>query len=257
MLNQFLFDCSLRGLGILNYENHRVSGEGAFLKRLAPAFFQTPSPLVVDVGANVGNYTDLVLEMLPDCRVVAFEPNPDVFQNLSGLFSPDRVTVEMKGLGASDEVLKFYDRQDRGGASAHGSLYREVIEDLHHVDAVEKEITTTTLDGYAEASGIDHIHLLKIDTEGHELEVLRGASGLLQQKQIDLIQIEFNEMNVISRVFFRDFAETLSDYRAFRLLPSGVLPIKNYPLKTELFAFQNLVFVHNRFAPSDRMKPAA
>lgn len=132
-----------------------------------------------------------------------------------------------------------------------------MIEDLHHVDAVEKEITTTTLDGYAEASGIDHIHLLKIDTEGHELEVLRGASGLLQQKQIDLIQIEFNEMNVISRVFFRDFAETLSDYRAFRLLPSGVLPINNYPLKTELFAFQNLVFVHNRFAPSDRMKPAA
>ena len=96
----------------------------------------------MDVGANVGKYTDQVLEMLPDSRVVGFEPNPDVFQNLNGRFSPDRVTVEMKGLGASDEVLKFYDRQDRRGASAHGSLYREVVEDLHHVDAVEKEITT-------------------------------------------------------------------------------------------------------------------
>lgn len=256
-LNEFLFDCSLHGLGILNYENDRISGEDCFIKQLVPRYLENDEPTILDVGANVGNYTHLVREALPNAKVVAFEPNPNNFKKLKKRFQGHNVDTEMTGLGASEGVLKFYDRKDRDGASSHGSLYRDVIEVLHHVDSVEMEVNIDTLDAYAERASIDRINLLKIDTEGHELEVLKGASRLLGDGAIDLIHLEFNEMNVISRVFFRDFADILADYQAYRLLPSGVIPLPAYPIKTELFAFQNLVFVHRRFAPNKRMKPAA
>jgi hypothetical protein len=60
-----------------------------------------------------------------------------------------------------------------------------------------------------------------------------------------MVQLEFNEMNTVSRVFFRDFFTLLGDrYDIYRLLPGGLLPITKYrPLQCELFAYQNLLFV--------------
>jgi len=111
------------------------------------------------------------------------------------------------------------------------------------------------LDEYAQENSIDRITLLKIDTEGHELEVLKGAQSLLSKGAIDLIQIEFNEMNIVSRVFFRDNQKLLVGYKAYRLLPTGAIPIGKSPLKSELFAFQNIVFVHERFNPDRALRP--
>ena len=59
----------------------------------------------------------------------------------------------------------------------------------------------------------------------------------------------------VSRVFFRDIAEILSEYRAFRLLPKGVIPLGKRPLAVELFAFQNIVFVHKKYKPDHDMNP--
>ena len=254
-LNERMFECSLHGLGNLNFQNENVSGERHFIHKTVPLFYEDDTFTVVDVGANVGNYTDLVRGKFPNSRVIAFEPNPGNFKSLEKRFLGGGVVTEMKGLGSSEATLKFYDRKDYDGVSSHGSLYKEVIEDLHHVDSVEMEISVTTLDAYVRKTSIDRISLLKIDTEGHELEVLKGARELIDQGRIDLVHIEFNEMNIVSRVFFKDFAEVLGDYRAYRLLPSGAIPLKNSPLKTELFAFQNIVFVHKRFEPNDAMRP--
>ena len=88
------------------------------------------------------------------------------------------------------------------------------------------------------------IRLLKIDTEGSELKVLLGAAKTLQAQRIDMIQIEFNEMNVVSRVFFRDYFQLLREFDIYRLLPGELLPLRDYrPLYCELFAFQNLLAV--------------
>jgi hypothetical protein len=91
---------------------------------------------------------------------------------------------------------------------------------------------------------LSRIDLLKIDTEGHELEVLHGARKLLAAGLIRVLHIEFNEMNVFSRVFLRDFRELLSRHTAYRMLP-GIISVSDSPLASELFAFQNVVFVPN------------
>jgi len=256
-INELMFDCSLHGLGILNYQTAELSGERHFVEKLLPLYTNQASPLFLDVGANTGGYTHLLKKFHPSASLFAFEPNPKTCKVLKHEFANSDVVVVNKGLGSEESLLKFYDRSDHGGSSEHGSLYRAVLEDIYGVDVEEIDVEITTLDKYVKDNAIQRITFMKVDTEGHELEVLRGAYNTLLDDRIDLIQAEFNEMNIISRVFFRDLAKTLSNYIPYRLLPNGVIRLKESPLRTELFAFQNIVFVHRRFKPNKAMKPTA
>jgi len=98
-----------------------------------------------------------------------------------------------------------------------------------------------TLDDIAAKEGVEYIDFLKIDTEGHELAVLSGASRLLREHRIGYIQFEFNALHVYSRAFFRDFRNILSDYELYRLLPKGLLPLGTSVTSTEIFGFQNIL----------------
>ena len=240
--NKLLFDLSARGLGLQNYENDRVSGEWFVLRRLLARY---PKPVVLDVGANRGNYAEKVLTVIAGAELYAFEPHPETFSALEVVAKRCNFQARNCGMGAQSGTLKLYDRQAGGEGTEHASLYREVIEGIHQVQAVATEVVVSTVDAFVREQGIERIAMLKIDTEGHEYQVLCGARETLDRGAIDLIQIEFNEMNVVSRVFFRDFYNLLAgQFDIYRLLPGGLLPITKYrPLQCELFTFQNLLFV--------------
>ena len=142
--------------------------------------------------------------------------------------------------------MQLFDRVSNGGGTQHASLYREVIEDIHKAKVTTVDVDISTIDTFVAGRGISHIHLLKIDTEGNEFLILRGAERTIARNMVDMVQIEFNEMNTVSRVFFKDFFTLFSNYECYRLLPDGLLPIPTYiPLYCELFAFQNVLFVRN------------
>ena len=98
-------------------------------------------------------------------------------------------------------------------------------------------------DVIADLHGVGRIDYLKIDTEGNELAVLEGAARLLAESRVGYIHFEFNEMNVVSRVFLRDFRKLLPSHRLYRLLPRGLLPLGERIVATEIFAFQNILAV--------------
>jgi hypothetical protein len=101
-----------------------------------------------------------------------------------------------------------------------------------------------TIDNFVKENRISKIDLLKIDTEGHELAILAGAKETIDTNKVPVIHFEFNEMNVISRVFFRDFVLMLTGYDFYRMLPDNIVKLEPYiPVKTEIFAFQNIVAV--------------
>ncbi len=102
-------------------------------------------------------------------------------------------------------------------------------------------MSVSTVDDVARKHGIDPIELFEIDVEGHELAVLKGASQLLAANAIRCVHFEFNEMNVISRVFLRDFRALLPNHDFHRRLPKGMIHLDDRPLTTELFAFQNIL----------------
>ena len=88
------------------------------------------------------------------------------------------------------------------------------------------------------------IDLLKIDVEGFELEVLKGATQLLQNKRIAMVIFEFNSMNIASHASYTSFEKLLEGYDLYRLMPSAFYPLKgeNFLFK-EIFAYQNLLAI--------------
>jgi FkbM family methyltransferase len=194
------------------------------------------------VGANDGSYSLRALAIAPSARIIAFEPHPKSYARLQASLETHR-NVSLHNVACSDVSgrLELFDYCAHDGSS-HASIYPEVFERLHHANSVSHAVPAKTLDETLEAEGVRRISVLKIDAEGHEMRVLRGAERYLRSGSIDCIQLEFNEMNVFSRVFFKDIYDFLPDYKLYRLLPRGMLAIGAYePLHCELFAYQNIV----------------
>ena len=239
--NAILYNLGLRGLGILNYQNDTISGEKTFLKSIIRP---QGTPVIIDVGANIGDYSRRILALNSDAQIFALEPHPVNFKQLQRLVKGRNVCTLQMGASNRNETIALYDYEKQNGSS-HASLYREVIENLHHQKAVAQEVPLVRLDNFLEQQGILWVDLLKVDTEGHELAVLQGLSTYLEKnyEKIGIIHFEFNEMNLISKTTFKDFFEFLPNYSLFRLLPSGeLLPLNEYSsLKMEIYAYQNII----------------
>jgi hypothetical protein len=108
------------------------------------------------------------------------------------------------------------------------------------MDRVER-IALTTLDSYCAFEGIQKIDFLKIDAEGHDLEVLKGASTMLAEGRITYVQFEFGGANIDSRTFLRDFVTLLTPrYSLWRLLSDGV-ELLEYSEREEIFITTNFL----------------
>ena len=116
---------------------------------------------------------------------------------------------------------------------------------MHKSSIVSHEVDVTTVDIVVEKNKFEMIDFLKIDVEGYELAVLNGSIKTLENKSISIVQFEFTQLNTTTRIFFKDFYELLSDnYSIYRLLPNGLLEIKQYdPTIQEIFGYQNYVAI--------------
>jgi hypothetical protein len=85
-----------------------------------------------------------------------------------------------------------------------------------------------------------------MDIEGFELDALKGASRLLSEGRIGVIQFEFNVMNIDSKAFLRDFYTILDGWSFYRLRRGGMMRLGNYTTRNEIFAYQNIVAVRPR-----------
>jgi FkbM family methyltransferase len=236
--NKLLFGLSLRGLGILNYKTKYQSGELDWLKRYLSSI---ETPVVFDVGANIGDYSNDIIKLFPNALIYAFEPHPKNFVKLTSS-GKRNLHCFNKAVGNQQEQILLHDYEENDG-SAHASLYREVIEEIHQEKSISYKVDVITLDIFCAEQRIKSIDLLKIDTEGNELKCLIGAKQLLKDNKIKAIQFEFNEMNIISRCTFKDFWDLLYNFNLYRLLPGGnLLEIKEYsPVFCEIYAYQNII----------------
>jgi len=240
-LNYALYIISLKGLGVLNYENRKISGEDSFIKKIGNRF---TSPVIIDVGGNEGDYAALCKKYAPGARIISFEPHPRTFERLK--LRSAKLNFEVINAAVSNvyETVALYDLAGKEGTS-HASLYAGVVTELHHSELSQSNVPAIPLDDYFFKNSIDHVNLLKIDAEGHELKILQGAKHYISQSKIDIIHFEFNEMNIVSKTFMKDFYDILHEYSFFRLLPKVFLPLGDYqPAKCEIFLYQNIIAVH-------------
>jgi FkbM family methyltransferase len=197
--------------------------------------------IVLDVGANRGDYSAAVLATFPRCMVHAVDPSERCIERMETRFArSDRITTHQIGLSDSvGEASLFADRDGSPLASL-------VNRDLKHFGIVMRPtsvVPTTTLDDFVNVNGLGTIDWIKLDVEGHELAVLRGAEGALSRAS--LLQFEFGGGNVCSRTFFRDFWQFLTTrgFSIFRLAPGGTVQITGYAEVLEHFRTTNYVCI--------------
>jgi len=224
-----------------DWDSYR-NGEFRTLRALIPN-----CRLVFDVGANRGDWIELVLTLNPALEIHAFEPAAANFRVLAAKRLPEEVRINNVGLGECEEQRTLYQLGPHA-ASELRSLYRrdglEADMGLAVTDATE-QVRIVTLDGYCAAGGITAIDYLKIDTEGHDLRVLRGARGMIARRAVRFIQFEYGEPNIESRDLLKDFFGFFADtgYQLYKITADGYLPQPRYSPHIERFHYQNWIAV--------------
>lgn len=219
-----------------------VSGEYAIPRLVGDSF---AGPLTIfDVGANRGQYLSLLLEVFgarEAFSIHCFEPSATTFALLLETAKGHPAVVANNcALAAKPGEATLYMNFPASGLA---SLTARRLDHfgLDH-SLFSENVAIQTLDEYCETSGISEIHLLKIDVEGHELDVLKGASRMLAAKSIHLIQFEFGGANIDTRTYFQDYFYLLSEigYDIYRILPDGTLyRIATYSEELEKFRTAN------------------
>lgn len=145
----------------------------------------SPARCVIDVGAHRGETCRALLRQFPGVTVHALEPVAENFAVLQSAFGgAPGVHLHRLALGAESGSLKIVLQPD----SQTHSL-RHAATGAEPVGRVE-QVTVTTLDDFVAAEGLRRIDLLKIDTEGFELQVIRGGARTLAAGAVDAVLLE-------------------------------------------------------------------
>jgi FkbM family methyltransferase len=141
-----------------------------------------PRPQVIfDVGAHVGSTVARFRVEYPSATIHAFEPAAANRRELVASFESDsQVKIHAVAMSSANGVATLH-------LTEHSTMNSLALREA--AIGVE-QVPTTTLDSFCAEHGIREIHFCKIDTEGFDLEVLRGAAGMLEQQRIDFVQVE-------------------------------------------------------------------
>lgn len=188
---------------------------------------------VIDVGANAGQSTLEFLRVFPECRVLAVEPVPQTAELLrAAVLGNERVeVVQAAASRAAGSVTMTAD-----GVS---TMNRIVPKPLRNVPTIEVE--TIRGDDLVASLAEQRVSYLKVDAEGHDLEVLLGFVDTLRAERIDLIQVEVG-MNA-DNTRHVPFAEMQAWLEAFGMRLFAMLGVSYQPPSVPMIRRMDAVFV--------------
>jgi len=210
-----------------------VNGERWLCEALAAG-----APEVVwDVGANKGDWARVARQAMPTARIRSFEPLPEPFAALERLAAGDnRIQAVNAALSDSAGTLELW-RSPR-----HDTLTSAVHPG--HDDAVSVHVDCRVGDEEVVAAGIDRIDLLKIDVEGHDMEVLHGFDATITAGRVAVVRFEFTLWAAKARRWLADYVDWFEErgYTTGKLMPRSV-DFRPYDAADEVFLRCNFVAV--------------
>lgn len=225
------YSAKLQGKG---YGGHTVHQEVKVLNK----FINNPK-LVIDIGANVGNYTAEIIARYPDCDIHLFEPSKTNFEKLKKRFVNSNVTINNFAVSNITGEGNLYTDVDGSGLASIGKRRLDHFDIKYNVS--EKIQMIKFEDYWKETLDKKVIDLVKIDVEGYELDVLKGFGHALDNTII--IQFEFGGCNLDTRTTFQDFWYFFKEnsYQIYRITPFGLQKIDQYTEIDEYYSTTNYI----------------
>lgn len=216
-----MVNLGLHGLGYDNMFFDSWTGEERFIKRILSP---TNPRVCIDVGANVGNYTRLLLKHT-DSKIYAIEPSQTAFAHLSKI-KDERLTIINTAIADYEGTATLFSKGDADGSASLDPTVRVGSPETVRVQRLENIAPQET-------------DFVKIDVEGYELEVLRGLAPMRPR----FVQFEFNWHHLRRGHTLYEITKLLPDYMFYRLLPHGWIKINPEKYVNNIFKFSNIVAV--------------
>ena len=243
-INNVFLSLTLNAKGYKNFGNFTQTGEKKFIESISKDL-----KFCIDVGANVGKYTNLLLSET-NSQIISFEPLKEAFKELEKIEKENlnRLKVFNCAIGEKNTNLELNFSDEK----SEKATFSNDIEKLSFFDHEKnKKIMTNiiTLDSFfldkSTFININEIDLIKIDTEGFELEVIKGAKDTIKNKFPKYIQLEFNWHQLFKNHSMYKFSQYLNNYELFQILPFGEKLIKVDPTRpeTNIFHLSNFVYI--------------
>ncbi len=228
-----------------NNPDMKTNGELDFFKKHAADFH-----VAFDVGANKGDWTMEALKINLKLSIFAFEPDPAMCTEFKANSFPKNVVCENLGLGSKKEKRMLYVHKESSGMNSF--LKRSLFK---NDELVEKEVAVTTVDAYCAERHIEKIDFMKVDVEGFELDVLRGAGDMVGKNKISVIQFEYGGTYLDSNIFLKDVFDFFkgAGYSFYKLMPRSARRINEYSPELEDFQYSNYIAVASDYASTHNL----
>ena len=197
--------------------------------------------VVFDIGANVGAYAvELARAFDKDrTRIFCFEPSTVTFAKLQQETAAfENVSAHPLDFSRAPGTRQLFSSAENSGLS---SVYQRDLSAVGIKLEKSEEIVVATVDDFCREHGIHQIEFMKIDVEGHELDVLAGAQGMVAGGRLNHVQFEFGEADIDSRHYLRDFYGALPGYDFYRVVRDGLAPLGDYRQEYEIFKTVNFL----------------
>lgn len=244
----------LRSFGLEPMSNtHATSnGEYAFLRYLKALPEAATGNSIIDVGANVGDWTSQALKAFGALGISTFyciEPIPTFSSRLKARFRDDS-RVKVLDIALSSEGGKTVPIFEIAGGGRMYQTYRGTI--LPVVSSPDEGSSSkrkkvhiadvSTGDAIFSDSGINP-YFIKIDCDGHDCHVLKGFSGVIAARR-PIVQFEYCDLWIAAGARLREACEILyrSKYKTFKMFPDGLRRFQ-YNAVFETFSYQNIVAI--------------
>lgn len=215
--------------------------------------FISKGDIVFDVGANIGAWSKVVLDKINNVKIHMFEAAPHFCKKLASNFNESikagRVVVNQAAVLDVVTTKDFYLYSRLADLSTLYPRNEQIMKRFRIGVPKILKVHTITLDNYCKEKGIKHVDFLKVDVEGSEFDVLKGASRLLSEKRIDVVQFEYGGCFQDARITLQDvFRYVLSKkYDIFKPSTNGMIHIKQFYPSLEDYKLSNYLVVKRGF----------
>lgn len=197
-----------------------------------------------DVGAHFGLWASAFIERFPGGSVHCFEIAPATYETLvRSVGHRAQFHTNCLGLSSADGTLSL---NYSPGSTTTTNVYSTAPPGVDVSASKVVQVRVTTGDKYCADRGVNRVDIIKVDTEGHDLDVLKGFREMLVRSPVPLIQFEFGFVHIPARNILEDFYDLLRPlgYALGRLHPRCV-EFKDYdPREDENFRMGNYIAVH-------------